>query len=449
VARLTTPPGFRQKNNRYYWEPSPTIRRTARDATGREMFPAVPLGTDYETALTDAARINDQVASWRAGREQAADDAIGFANRSSPRTVTVGELILYYKRSQTGLLRCAPNTQRRYIQDLEQLMAAFGDRQAATIRRRAIMELHEDLARPEVLQELRMSGSLSADRQCLDVDRDPRKVPAHARLRFKVGSRRAETYQVAAIRGRRVWLSQPVFQPAANGARVELVMERLRLANGVATMAGILFGWAIKDELIAGPNPAKELDLPRRKPRQRVASVAEVKHLVATADEMDLREIGDAIIMAFALIQRECDVLDMMPGHLIGNRFVFQQQKTGPRIDTAAPEVLLRRLAQRKHPGASHFVASTLSAEPIQPAWFQHLFARVREAAAADLPAVRTIQFKDFRRSGFVHLARQDVPVPKIVAISGHSLEEGYQMVEVYCPATPDMADDAMRRMVF
>jgi hypothetical protein len=62
-----------------------------------------------------------------------------------------------------------------------------------------------------------------------------------------------------------------------------------------------------------------------------------------------------------------------------------------------------------------------------------------------DLARLRALQLRDCRRSGFVQYIMDGASVAFVTSMSGHSIEEGMQIVEHYLPKTPAQADEAVK----
>jgi hypothetical protein len=73
-------------------------------------------------------------------------------------------------------------------------------------------------------------------------------------------------------------------------------------------------------------------------------------------------------------------------------------------------------------------------------------FAEVRVRAREARPAIdAAVAMRDCRRSGFILYKLDGADIEWICSISGHTIEEGFAIVEHYLPKTPEQADQAVR----
>lgn len=241
----------------------------------------------------------------------------------------------------------------------------------------------------------------------------------------------------------------------------DLRMRSPDTARHIVARGRALFNWAARKEMIpAAANPFAKARAPA--PRRRGVRLAwdDVRQMVTTADAMGYPSIGTALVLAFACVQRITDVIALEHGHLAGGRLVFRQHKSerrlsarriepGKQVDMELPSVVRERLAAA--PGA----AGTGSREPLlvcettgRP-WHEktigRVFRRIVVAARKQRPAIPAdAQLRDGRRSGFVHYVTAGASIPWVCSISGHSIEDGYEIVEHYLPRTAENADQAV-----
>jgi hypothetical protein len=73
-------------------------------------------------------------------------------------------------------------------------------------------------------------------------------------------------------------------------------------------------------------------------------------------------------------------------------------------------------------------------------------FAEVRARAREARPGIdAAVTLRDCRRSGFILYKLDGADIEWICSISGHTIEEGFAIVEHYLPKTPEQADQAVR----
>jgi len=231
----------------------------------------------------------------------------------------------------------------------------------------------------------------------------------------------------------------------------------------VAARGRQVFAWAARKGYVPGEhNPFAKMRLAGGGKRRFVFSWDDVKHILAVARAEERASVAVALCLGFLTIQRITDVLVMTPAMIeheaSGLSLRFSQSKTGYKVDMALPDFLrvLPELTAALASGSASpaLVISEADALPYNEKTAARVFARVLAKAIAVDPKkwkhLEGGQLRDGRRSGFVHayLNRpRNVDVPDICAISGHSLEEGYAIIEHYLPRTRAMADRASKAM--
>lgn len=265
-----------------------------------------------------------------------------------------------------------------------------------------------------------------------------------------------------------------------NRARVLGWADRLRLTSPqglrhYAAVARTLYNWAQERELVRFErNPFDKMGIEAGRRAARIRE-ADLLALVALADRGDIvvpgdhreeeqrarPDLGDCMLVAFYCIQRISDVLRLTAENFAGGRFHLVQSKTGKAITlTHAPAPVLARLEGRM-PNSTLFRDAADLAGPDRMA--SRAFTRLKARAAIVDPdlakRIERVQLRDMRRSGFVHYAegardaagkliRPPVPVHLICSISGHTIEEGMAILEVYLPKTTEQADMAVSMMM-
>lgn len=348
----------------------------------RPKWRSAALGAIDSLAFTEARRLNKQVAEWLKSQ---ADGAPAQKRKVRLGPATIGQLIAAYKVSEDWRdLR--DKTRESYAYELMRLEREFGHEIAAT------------------LDEARVDDWLAKLR---------RTSPATAR--------------------------------------------------NVLAKGRLLFPWAKRANLIArADNPFKgtKRPPPRKVTRLSIAgrrrarfSWDNLRLLVAFADEKKLHSIGTALVLCFACVQRISDVIklkesDIAP-HARGRRLQFTQSKNGFEVDMDLPAIVAERLA--RHPplrgksNDSYLVVSETTKLPYHEKTISRVAKRLVDALVLqghkDLAGH---QLRDGRRSGFVQYIMDGASVPFVCSMSGHSIEEGFAIVEHYLPKTPEQADRAV-----
>jgi hypothetical protein len=272
-------------------------------------------------------------------------------------------------------------------------------------------------------------------------------------------------------------------------------------APGTARQVGMRFraiwSWAAEEELTALANPLAGLKSGagraligsggKRKARMQREDITA---LVATADIMaaeierrwqagwngmgagggraanrhepaELRAIGDLLVLATFCCMRKSDALAARRGwfHWSGSlsdghwRLLYRQSKSmqrgkdgalegGRQIDMELPALVAQRLAPWLAANAGD-PAARLAGMVEQRA--ARLFAAIRARARLARPEIDAgITLRDCRRSGFILYVLGGVTVELVTSISGHTVQEGYDIVEHYLPKTAQQADRAV-----
>lgn len=280
--------------------------------------------------------------------------------------------------------------------------------------------------------------------------------------------------------------------------RVKLWIDPLKrrapgTARSQAACARALYSWAIDIELLPETmaNPFGRLKLPNAKRRARLFTLDDVRHVVAVADGRvgppaqeppegrraspawtPRPSLGTALVLAFACIQRAWDVIELEETDLQARpdgstRLVFDQSKSmrvgqlfelspGVHIDMRLPPLAAARLtaappAREKGTNSQRLIVNEITGRRYAERSIGHAFGQlIKRAIACDPKAwghLAGMQLRDGRRSGFVHLRKLGLNVEQIVNMSGHTLEEGYKIVEHYLPRTAEEADAAAAYM--
>jgi integrase len=204
-----------------------------------------------------------------------------------------------------------------------------------------------------------------------------------------------------------------------------------------------------------GDAPMADAHLPMPPPRVRVGSIAEMEHLIATADAMGRPEIGDSILMGLVTGQRQGDRLALEGGAILDGEIILKQRKTGAIVAVPAMPQLIQRLAAAKERRAAHTVQwphAVIDEQAARP-WaaggdhYRHVFAAVRDAAAATLPSLQGFRDQDLRDTCVTWLANAGCDAIQIASISGHSLETIHTILKHYLARHPDQARAAIGRL--
>lgn len=244
----------------------------------------------------------------------------------------------------------------------------------------------------------------------------------------------------------------------------------LAMARSVVAVLSTAVTWALKRGRIKlTHNPCLGLGMELPAPRVRALTPAEVRHLVATADRLGRPEIGDAITLGVWTGQRQADRLQLLDVGLVDGRRIFRQGKTGavvaipssPELDARLAAMRARREAWkvqpagvvvdekiRKLPVRSTLDPNEVPRQPFKADHYKHVFAAIRDAAAASMPSVLGVHDQDLRDTAVTWLARAGCTIPEICAITGHSAASAHSVLKHYLASHPEMADNAIKKMI-
>lgn len=372
----------------YHWAPSQRFR---------PQFGKVSLGKDRAEAETQALRLNRQAQAWAA-------DPARRAERPQPaerEAASVGEMLARYRASGMGHMRAS--TKAEALSLLKRIERAWAHEQPIALTRRRVRDWLDEIGR-EAPQSRRQLG-----------------------MRFRA-----------------VWnwaLSEEVTRaPSPFGGKEE---GRIRIGSGN-----------------------------RRKVRM---SWEDARALIRAADQLGHEAVGDIIVAAFACVMRLTDAVALEASALrrapirpdsetLQWRLIYTQAKLqrpgkggrlegGVRISMALPDVVAMRLGARLDEIEAGRLAGPLFPNPrTGRPWSETELARVFRLIKAKARSARPgidpdLHLRDCRRSGFVQYVLDKATVEWVASISGHTVEEGYAIVEHYLPKTAEQADSAVRRL--
>jgi hypothetical protein len=159
-------------------------------------------------------------------------------------------------------------------------------------------------------------------------------------------------------------------------------------------------------------------------------------HMVATADAMGWRSQGTAMLLNYWCGQRQADILALPPYRLEQGAIVLQQGKTRRRVSLPVhlvPELVARLEGERGRntvlASTTHLLLHDRTTQPWLNYTFTHVFAEIREAAAAGLPAhglppmpaCASLRWMELRHAAVTVLHAAGVDPLGIAAITGHT----------------------------
>jgi hypothetical protein len=395
----------------WFWRPSQRLRGHFHD---------VSLGKDRIAAEGEAIRLNRQLEEWlrKGGEAKLSEGAL--PKRQRPASLaSIGEMISHYRESEAhqSLRETTRTAARPIIARIEQRWA---DEQLQMVSRPAVRAWLEDIRAT---------------------------APGSAR---QIG-----------LRFRAIWnwaLSEELTTRPNPLLRIKTSSGRAII--GAGGKRKVRMGWEDVRALVAA---ADRLAVEAANPVRRNLGAAK-----RAQGAQHFTTIGHVLVLATLCIMRESDALaarrswfhwhgDMATGHW---RLRYRQSKskvegvshskqargelTGGRlIDMALPAPVVERLTPWLLQTAGDPEAALCS---FGISFAADRFAEVRARAREARPAIdAAVTMRDCRRSGFILYKLDGADIEWICSISGHTIEEGFAIVEHYLPKTPEQADQAVR----
>jgi integrase len=213
-------------------------------------------------------------------------------------------------------------------------------------------------------------------------------------------------------------------------------------AKHVISVLRILFDFAIDEGEFQGINPALRMRLKHNPPRDQVWADDQITAVIQAATAAGRHSIALAIALAHNTGQREGDILHMAWSQLDGTMIRLRQRKTGVLLDVPCTQQLIDVLAVTPRTGTLMVMSEETGQIYCQKVFYRWFRRICQKAGIPD-----DLQFRDLRRTAVVRLAEASCSVPKISAISGHSINRTAQILEVYCPRNTTMARNAIMRL--
>jgi integrase len=247
-----------------------------------------------------------------------------------------------------------------------------------------------------------------------------------------------------------------VTPPIATGVYEKIWEQRgLSMARSTIRVLSAAYSWGIRRGKISmAANPWLSMGIETPEARLRAGSVAEMDHLIATADSFGRPEIGDAIMLGLWTGQRQADRLEFIDRGLEEGRRIFRQNKTGAGvIIREAPELTARLNAARERRKShkiqhAHIIIDEVRGCPFTGDYYRKLFAKIRTKAAETMPGLADFTDQDLRDTAVTWLARAGSTIPEIASITGHSLQSITSILKHYLVLDASLSDSAVAKMI-
>lgn len=116
--------------------------------------------------------------------------------------------------------------------------------------------------------------------------------------------------------------------------------------------------------------------------------------------------------------------------------FRFEQSKTGEWVTIPVSDALRGLLACVQDPDSLYLFVDRATGKPFAEQRLGHVWGDIRERFGLD----RRLQVRTLRHSCVVQLARNEVDIPGICAITRHTLKSAHQILQKYLPGDNVMA---------
>ena len=216
-------------------------------------------------------------------------------------------------------------------------------------------------------------------------------------------------------------------------------------------------GWAV--EKGHARRNAAAFKAPAPPARHRVGTRDELWSMVHAADALGRPSVAAAALLMVTTMQRPADVLGWATDRASGGVLYFRQAKTGVELNFMMHPVAVDRLGPLGDDGGP-LIANEKTGAAYGERSFERAWDAVRSRAAQDRPSLtgtdpdvrdptlqEALRASDLRRTGMVWAAQNGARLAEICSVSGHSLQRGMQILEVYIPRQRLLADRAVRRL--
>lgn len=219
------------------------------------------------------------------------------------------------------------------------------------------------------------------------------------------------------------------------------VDTHIRKASQIVQVARPLFNFGrdVYPNLIT-ENPFEGMGVKKAKPRQTIVPAEAIETAKIKAIGMGLKSVAYAIQLGYDAGQRPGDIRMLQRKDYDGEWLRVRQSKTSAVVDIPVYKMpALKAMLDQLGHDSTLILHEERTGQPYSK---DMLCRRVREVfIAAGIGG--DIQFRDLRRTAVVRLAEAGCEIAEICAITGHSLREATQILEVYLPRTRRMAENA------
>jgi len=200
----------------------------------------------------------------------------------------------------------------------------------------------------------------------------------------------------------------------------------------------VIWSVAVRDQKLRF-NPFRDPKIKSIPPRKVIWDDAQVETFVAHCDDMGWHSLGSMALLCYQMCQRPGDIRQLKWKHLIEGTFVFEQEKTGTKVEVPVLPHILDRIKLYKHPTSDYVLVCETNDLPYDRWWYAKLTRIIREKAG--LPS--TLRMADLRRTGATKLASHSATEDEIMSVTGHKSRE---IVSTYVKHSKDIAKNAIMK---
>ncbi|HEV2530915.1 hypothetical protein [Phenylobacterium sp.] len=222
------------------------------------------------------------------------------------------------------------------------------------------------------------------------------------------------------------------------------------MANGVLATTSAWLGWCVKKKRVFAANPAELVERERPDGRIVVYEWPELVALVRHFDGHGLASIADAIILGVDLSWSQQDLLSLTRAQVSQDLHVKHRRiKTGVAGNPPLLAVGRQRVEaifarwRDKTVQPLNLIVCELTGQPWAADTFRHHFAQGRAEVAKQLPAVADKQFRDLRDTTITYCYEAGLTVPQICSRSLHSPSRAQVVIEEHYGAIGQAMTDA------
>lgn len=228
------------------------------------------------------------------------------------------------------------------------------------------------------------------------------------------------------------------------------------MAHGVLAAASAWLAWVMKKKRALALNPAQLVERSTPDGRIVIFEWAELRAMVAAAEWLGLTSIADAIILAVDLSWAQQDLLALTWGQLSDDGHVKHRRiKTGvagnpPLLAPGRERMAKIRARWHNQPvRPTHILVCELTGQRWAADTFRHCFALVREAASAEAgPAILGKHFRDLRDTAITYGQDAGLTIEQICTRSLHDPERARAVISKHYGALgQDLADGAAEKL--